>query len=195
MRGFRQRRIDPQQLQDLLDDTAYIPVFTAHPTESKRLVIMNLLRRIFVTSEMLDAPKRSLNQYENTVRELKTQIQTLWKTEEVRSVRPEVRNEIRQGLHYFKRSLFEAVPQVFRRLDAGIRRIYGDVHIQTYKVLYVLGCMSAHAGKKGEALEWVSKAIDAGFAYGQWLANDPDFASLRDDPRFQELVKRATPTK
>ncbi|MEJ2455725.1 MAG: phosphoenolpyruvate carboxylase [Candidatus Thiodiazotropha sp.] len=126
LRGFRQRHIDPQQLQDILDDAAYIPVFTAHPTESKRLVIMNLLRRIFVTSEMLDAPKRSLNQYENTVRELKTQIQTLWKTEEVRAVKPEVRNEIRLGLHYFKRSLFEAVPQVYRRLDAGIRRIYGD---------------------------------------------------------------------
>ncbi len=126
LRGFRQRGIDPQQLQDILDDAAYIPVFTAHPTESKRLVIMNLLRRLFVTSEMLDAPRRSLNQYENTVRELKTQIQTLWKTEEVRSVRPEVRNEIRLGLHYFKRSLFDAVPQVYRRLDAGIRRIYGD---------------------------------------------------------------------
>ncbi len=126
LRGFRQRGIDPQQLQDILDDTAYIPVFTAHPTESKRLVIMNLLRRIFVTSEMLDAPKRSLNQHENTVRELKTQIQTLWKTEEVRAVRPEVRNEIRLGLHYFKRSLFEAVPQIFRRLDAGIQRVYGD---------------------------------------------------------------------
>lgn len=126
LRFFRQRHIDPQQLQDILDDAAYIPVFTAHPTESKRLVVMNLLRRIFVTSEMLDAPKRSLNQYENTVRELKTQIQTLWKTEEVRAVRPEVRNEIRLGLHYFKRSLFDAVPQIFRRLNAGIRRVYGD---------------------------------------------------------------------
>jgi phosphoenolpyruvate carboxylase len=126
LRGFRQRGIDPQQLQDILDDAFYIPVFTAHPTESKRLVIMNLLRRIFVTSEQLDAPKRSLNQHENTLRELKTQIQTLWKTEEVRSIRPEVRNEIRLGLHYFKYSLFEAIPQVYRRLDAGIRRTYGD---------------------------------------------------------------------
>jgi phosphoenolpyruvate carboxylase len=126
LRGFRQRGIEPQQLQDIIDEAAYIPVFTAHPTESKRLVIMNLLRRIFVTSETLDAPKRGLNQYENTVRELKTQIQTLWKTEEVRAVRPEVRNEIRLGQHYFQRSLFEAVPQIFRRLDAGIRRVYTD---------------------------------------------------------------------
>jgi non-specific serine/threonine protein kinase/serine/threonine-protein kinase len=78
---------------------------------------------------------------------------------------------------------------------AAIRRIHGDVHPQTFKVLYVLGCMSAHAGKKDEALDWVSKAIDAGFRYGPWLAQDPDFASVRDDPRFQELVKRATPGK
>jgi phosphoenolpyruvate carboxylase len=126
LRGFLQQGIDPQQLQDILDDTAYIPVFTAHPTESKRLVIMNLLRRIFVTSETLDAPKRSLNQREKAIKQLKTQIQTLWKTEEVRAVRPEVRNEIRLGQHYFQSSLFEAVPQVFRRLNDGIQRLYGD---------------------------------------------------------------------
>ncbi|MCU7891960.1 MAG: hypothetical protein KZQ78_10250 [Candidatus Thiodiazotropha sp. (ex Ustalcina ferruginea)] len=53
LRGFRSRGIEPQQLQNILDAAAYIPVFTAHPTESKRLVIMNLLRRIFVTSELL----------------------------------------------------------------------------------------------------------------------------------------------
>ncbi len=124
LRTFLKHGINPQKLQDILDDTAYIPVFTAHPTESKRLVIMNLLRRIFVTSESLDAPKRSVNQREKTIRELKTQIQTLWKTEEVRAVRPEVRNEIRLGQHYFQNSLFEAVPQIFRRLNDGIHRLY-----------------------------------------------------------------------
>ncbi len=126
LRGFLQQGLDPQQLQDILDDCAYIPVFTAHPTESKRLVIMNLLRRIFVTSEALDAPKRTINQREKTIKALKTQIQTLWKTEEVRAVRPEVRNEIRLGQHYFQNSLFEAVPQVFRRLNDGIQRLYGE---------------------------------------------------------------------
>jgi phosphoenolpyruvate carboxylase len=126
LRGFRRQGIEPQQLQNILDDAAYIPVFTAHPTESKRLVIMKLLRRIFITSEMLDAPKHRLEQREATLKSLKTQIQTLWKTEEVRAVRPAVRNEIRLGLYYFESSLFEAIPQVFRRLQNGIERIYGD---------------------------------------------------------------------
>ncbi|MEW8506733.1 MAG: phosphoenolpyruvate carboxylase [Candidatus Thiodiazotropha sp.] len=125
LRSFRNQGIEPQQLQNILDDAAYIPVFTAHPTESKRLVIMKLLRRIFLTSEMLDAPKRRIDQRAATIKSLKTQIQTLWKTEEVRAVRPEVRNEIRLGLHYFQNSLFEAVPQIYRRLQDGINRVYG----------------------------------------------------------------------
>lgn len=87
---------------------------------------MNLLRRIFVTSELLDAPKSRLGQRDFAIKSLKTQIQTLWKTEEVRAVRPEVRNEIRLGLHYFQSSLFEAVPQIYRRLQTGIERVYDD---------------------------------------------------------------------
>ncbi|MEW8190752.1 MAG: phosphoenolpyruvate carboxylase [Candidatus Thiodiazotropha endolucinida] len=126
LRGFRKQGIAPQQLQNILDDAAYIPVFTAHPTESKRLVVMKLLRRIFLTSEVLDAPKRGLNQRQAAIKSLKTQIQILWKTEEVRAVRPEVRNEIRLGLYYFQNSLFEAIPQVFRRLQNGIDRVYAD---------------------------------------------------------------------
>ncbi|MEJ2608600.1 MAG: phosphoenolpyruvate carboxylase [Candidatus Thiodiazotropha sp.] len=133
LRQFRAQGIKPQQLQNTLDDAAYIPVFTAHPTESKRLVIMNLLRRIFLTSEMLDAPKRSLDQRKHTINSLKTQIQTLWKTEEVRAVRPVVRNEIRLGLHYFENSIFQALPQIFRRLQAGIERVYRD-HDEYYGI-------------------------------------------------------------
>jgi phosphoenolpyruvate carboxylase len=126
LRGLRKQGIAPQQLQNIIDDAAYIPVFTAHPTESKRLVIMKLLRRIFITSERLDAPKQQLNQRQAAIKSLKRQIQILWKTEEVRAVRPEVRNEIRLGLYYFENSLFEAIPQVFRRLQNGIQRVYGD---------------------------------------------------------------------
>ena len=77
LREFRKQDITPQQLQNILDDAAYIPVFTAHPTESKRLVIMKLLRRIFLTNELLDAPKRRLEQREAAIKSLKTQIQIL----------------------------------------------------------------------------------------------------------------------
>lgn len=137
LRTFKSNGITPQLLQDMLDDTAYIPVFTAHPTEAKRQVIMLLLRRIFLTSEKLDERKRNLDQHKIIVASLQNQIQTLWKTEEVRSIKPEVRNEIRNGLHFFQSSLFTAIPILYRRLDLGLTRIYSDhpefhdIHIPT----------------------------------------------------------------
>ncbi|HEX7027708.1 MAG TPA: phosphoenolpyruvate carboxylase, partial [Gammaproteobacteria bacterium] len=41
------------QMQTLLDRLRYSPVFTAHPTESRRRTVMDVLRRIFVVSEQL----------------------------------------------------------------------------------------------------------------------------------------------
>ena len=124
LRDLERRGVGPQELQDILDDADYMPVFTAHPTEAKRQVIMNLLRRIFLAEERLSAPRDAVDYHKTLVHELQTQIQTLWKTEEVRATRPEVRNEIRQGIFFFKHSLFRAIPELYRRLERGIDRVY-----------------------------------------------------------------------
>lgn len=126
LRSLRARGIGPDQLQDLLDEVKYMPVFTAHPTESKRRAILLQLRRIFEANEALDSPALTLDHKEHQEAKLKTRIQTLWKTEEVRPAKPEVRHEVRMGLHHFNVSLFEAVPTVYRRLADGIKRVYGD---------------------------------------------------------------------
>jgi phosphoenolpyruvate carboxylase len=126
LRTMRAQGITPEQLQDLLDEVKYIPVFTAHPTESKRRAILLQLRRIFEANEALDSPPVLIDHVQKHETELKGRIQTLWKTDEVRPAKPDVRNEVRMGLHHFTESLFDAVPTVYRRLADGIQRIYGD---------------------------------------------------------------------
>ena len=76
--------LQAEDLQSLLDQMLYLPVFTAHPTEAKRRTIMESLRRIFVTAERLDEPKIGKQEQENIQVELQSQIQILWKTDEVR---------------------------------------------------------------------------------------------------------------
>ncbi|MDY6980884.1 MAG: phosphoenolpyruvate carboxylase, partial [Pseudomonadota bacterium] len=120
--------IEPAQVQTLLDRLAYIPVFTAHPTEAKRRTILEALRRIFVISEELDVPGLTLNQREEIQEKLRRHIRILYKTNEVRVTKPQVLDEVKNGLYYFKESLFDAVPDTYRNLEKSLNHIYGTGH-------------------------------------------------------------------
>ncbi|MDP2830068.1 MAG: phosphoenolpyruvate carboxylase [Sulfuricellaceae bacterium] len=125
LREFRTLGVTATALQSLFDKAAYIPVFTAHPTESKRRTIMENLRRIFLTAEQLDDPRTGKALRLELMQLLEGQIQTLWKTDEVRVNKPQVRDEIKNGLFYFHESLFQAVPETYRYLEKAVERTYG----------------------------------------------------------------------
>jgi adenylate cyclase len=55
-------------------------------------------------------------------------------------------------------------------------------------VVYAVACTDAILGRRTEALDRLERAIRQGFGNTKWIQNDPDFASLRDDPRFRTLV-------
>lgn len=114
------------QMQHILDKLAYIPVITAHPTESKRRTIMESQRRIFETSQQLDISQLSADEREEIIDNLIGQIQMLWKTDEVRNQKPNVEGEIRHGIYYFQHSLFSAVPMMYREFERAAHRVYGD---------------------------------------------------------------------
>ncbi len=126
LRDLRELGVAPDELQDLLEEIRYMPVFTAHPTESKRRSIMLQLRRIFENNNALDAPKAFVDHTDIYTRQLRTNIQTLWKTDEVRPSRPDVRQEIRMGMYHFQEALFDAIPELYARLERAIHRVYHD---------------------------------------------------------------------
>ncbi len=124
LRDFHSAGMSAEQLQSLLQQTQYMPVFTAHPTESKRRAVMYTLRGIFVTAEKLNAPRLSKAIQNDIIEDLRSQIQILWKTDEVRVHKPTVEDELVNGLFYFRESLFKTVPMVYRYLEKAIRRVY-----------------------------------------------------------------------
>ena len=150
LRDMRQMGLKPEELWDLLGEVRYVPVFTAHPTESKRRSIMLQIRRIFETTDALDAPPAAVDHEQRQLRRLRAHIQALWKTDEVRPSRPDVRHEIRMGMHYFREALFDAIPEVYRRLDGAIGRAYND-----------------HAAFRGVDLPAV-------LHFGSWIGGDRD---------------------
>lgn len=123
---LRQSDIDADQIQTIFNRLNYYPVITAHPTEAKRRMVKEALRRIFITSEKLDDTRLTAIEKEEIIQQLETEIQILWKTDEVRIRRPKVEDEIHAGITYFQDCLFEAVPLAYRNLERATQRIYGS---------------------------------------------------------------------
>jgi adenylate cyclase len=51
-------------------------------------------------------------------------------------------------------------------------------------------CMKARAGSSEEALEMLQHAFSRGWGKRDWVDRDPDYDSLRDDPRFRLLLAK-----
>ncbi len=103
-------------LQDAGARLAVELVLTAHPTEATRRSVLEAHRRIAALLALLDdatAPPSERGRVEAALAE---EITILWQTDEVRSRRPKVVDEIRRGLWFFEQSLWDVVPGMARTL-------------------------------------------------------------------------------
>ena len=78
------------------------------------------------------------------------------------------------------------------REDEGLQWGHRAVEIdpQDAGVRYNVACLFAVAGQRERAIELTQTAVDAGFGNREWLERDPDLEGIRDDPRFQALLRR-----
>jgi len=123
---FKDQGVDADELRTLFDNLSYKPVFTAHPTESRRRTVMYHQRQVFTIIDRLTDTRLSPFERDELVEALQRLIEILWLTNEVRSNKPTVIDEIKFGLHYFQRSLFEAVKIDYRHLERAVIRFYGE---------------------------------------------------------------------
>ena len=123
----RERNIEPAQMQELIEQLKFIPVFTAHPTEARRRTTMNLLQSLFKHSDALNNLPENSFAYEQAKEQTAQTIDLLWSSDEVRTRKPLVYDEINNGLHYFNASLFSAIPKVYRNIKDAIVDIYPEL--------------------------------------------------------------------
>ena len=123
----RERNIEPAQMQELIDQLKFTPVFTAHPTEARRRTTMNILQSLFTHSDALNNLTENSFAYEQAKEQTSQTIDLLWSSDEVRTRKPLVYDEINNGLHYFNASLFNAIPKVYRNIKKAIVDIYPEL--------------------------------------------------------------------
>lgn len=124
---LKNQGIDSDELQAQLDDTYISAVLTAHPTEVQRQTILSLHRQI----------RALLEQYHNAVgfgqqrieNQLESALLTQWQTNETRHFKISVKDEIDNGIAYFDLSFFEAIPNLYRKLDYQLKERFAEVDL------------------------------------------------------------------
>jgi phosphoenolpyruvate carboxylase len=134
---MRRVSIGAEEALEWLRRVLVVPVFTAHPTEAARRTVMFKRRRIGEFLEALDripTPDQELARLEQL---LLAEITSLWQTDEVRSRRPTVFDEIKMGLDYYDVSIFETLPGLYREIAEALRAAYG-MQIEAHELPIVL---------------------------------------------------------
>ena len=116
-------RVTADQLRTVLEELEVRPVLTAHPTEAVRRSILDHQDRIGEELARLRAPL-STRERARVRHRIANQVEVLWHTDEVRSFRPRVLDEVGNALFYLERTFFDAIPDVHEQLAEVLARRY-----------------------------------------------------------------------
>jgi len=117
--------ISAEEAMNWLHQVMIVPVFTAHPTEVARRSVMFKRRRIgeyLATLDRIPIPEQDLDRLEESIR---AEITSLWQTDEVRSRRPTVYDEIKMGLDYYDVSILATLPVLYGEIAHALNTAYG----------------------------------------------------------------------
>lgn len=117
--------ISGEQALSWLGRIEVVPVFTAHPTEVARRVVLFKRRRITELLERFDHLPLSDAEAENYQEKILAEITALWQTDEVRRRKPTVQDEIAMGLDHYPVSLLPAVVNFYNEAARDFRAVFG----------------------------------------------------------------------
>jgi phosphoenolpyruvate carboxylase len=125
-------QVPERGIQEWLDRALVCPVLTAHPTEVQRKSILDTEREIARLLVWRD--RTALTPDERTAfdRELRTQVLGLWQTAMLRLNRLAVRDEIENGLSYYRYTFLAELPRLYRRLEAELAKAYPGMRVPSF---------------------------------------------------------------
>ncbi len=122
--------IDGSAVAGALAEFHVSPTLTAHPTEAKRVTVLECLRRIYLTLVELEASRWTPRERNHLIRKIRNEIEILWMTGELRIDRPSLKDEVAWGLHFFNETLFDASDASYQRLAEALVRHYPEARVK-----------------------------------------------------------------
>ncbi|MEJ2042632.1 MAG: phosphoenolpyruvate carboxylase [Reinekea sp.] len=154
-------------------------VLTAHPTEVTRRTLIRKYEK--VSNALGDLSRTDLFSYEidRTKERLRSTVDEIWYTDEVREERPTAVDEAKWGFAVIENSLWNAVPDFLRELDAVSRRKIGQGLSVDASPFHFYSWMGGDRDGNPNVTHTVTREV---ILLGRWMAAD---LYLRD---IKELI-------
>ncbi len=115
---WKDQGLKENQMQEIISKVKLIPVLTAHPTETKRISILELHREIYLNLIKLENTSFSFTERQVIAEDIKTLLERWWRTGEVYLKKPTVEMERSNVIHYFSK----VFPQALRKSDIQLKQ-------------------------------------------------------------------------
>lgn len=119
--SLKDNQITADIIQDVLNTLSLELIITAHPTESTKRSILEIQKRIADLLKSLDNPLLSRKERGKLEASLYNDVSVLWQTDELRDRKPTVMDEVRNGLYYFDKTLFDVLPEIHQEVEASLK--------------------------------------------------------------------------
>ena len=147
---WKEEGANQEEIAEKLKETRVVPVLTAHPTEAKRLTVLDIHRELYLLLVKRENPRWSAAEQAALKQEIISLMERWWRTGEIYLEKPRLEDERNNLMHYFVNVFPEAVRLTDQRLLDAWREV----------------------GFKSELLEWPEDFPMIQF--GSWVGGDRD---------------------
>src|SRR5205814_10013696 len=124
VRAAAAQGVSAEEMRALVARVRVRPVITAHPTEAKRVTVLEKHRRIYRRLVDLEAPRWTPRERSSLIDTVRAEIELLWLSGELRLEKPTVEQELAWGLYFVNENLFGIVPDLVDKLEQALGRAY-----------------------------------------------------------------------
>ncbi len=117
-------RTKREQLEELLARASIELVFTAHPSEAQRRTVLDKHRRIAHVLTRRDRAELIPEEREALDRALREEVTALWQTDEIRSEKPRVGDEVKSALFYLEEVIFPLIPRFYEAFEREVNAAF-----------------------------------------------------------------------
>jgi len=130
LNAWKNADISEDDMLRAISETHVIPVLTAHPTEAKRITVIEIHRELYLL--LVQKENTSLSKFEQVaIREnIITLLERWWRTGEIYLEKPDVKDERTNAIHY----LSKVFPVVLKNADNQLKSSWVALGLRSSKI-------------------------------------------------------------